>query len=55
MQLARSGIAQDPRRFGRCQPRTNPVAAMHASVSDDVKLFGTTFAAGFVFVSMLLA
>ena len=54
MQLARSGIAQDPRRFGRGQVRQLAVAELRASVSDDVKLFGTTFLAGFVFVSLLL-
>jgi hypothetical protein len=55
MQLARSVIATDPRRFGRGPTRLSAVAGASASVSDDLKLFGTTFMAGFVFVSLLLA
>jgi hypothetical protein len=55
MQLARSGIAQDPRRFGRGRVRQLAAPELQASVSDDLKLFGSTFLAGFVFVSLLLA
>jgi hypothetical protein len=55
MQLARSGIALDPRRFGRGRSSQPAGAEVGASLSDDMKLFGSTFAAGFVFVSMLLA
>ena len=55
MQLARSGIALDPRRFGRGRAWQVSAAAIPASVSDDLKLFGTTFVAGFLFVSLLLA
>jgi hypothetical protein len=55
MHLARSGIALDPRRFGRARAWQLSVSEMRTSVSDDVKLFGTTFMAGFVFVSLLLA
>ena len=55
MQLARSGIAIDPRRFGRGQPRDLSIAQPGAAFSDDFKLFATTFAAGFIFVSLLLA
>ena len=55
MHLARPAIALDPRRFGRGGGWQTSVAQVRASVSDDVKLFGTTFAAGFVFVSLLLA
>lgn len=54
MQLA-SGIALDPRRFGRGQMRQLTVTDVRTSVSDDLKLFGSTFLAGFVFVSLLLA
>jgi hypothetical protein len=54
MPLARSVIAQDPRRFGRGQVRQLPAAELQALLSDDVKLFGSTFLAGFVFVSLLL-
>ena len=58
MLSARPAIALDPRRFGRgralvlAAPAREPV---FASVSDDVKLFATTFLAGFVFVSLFLA
>ena len=55
MQLARSGIAIDPRRFGRARTWQVSAAEMRASLSDDARLFGTTFMAGFVFVSLLLA
>jgi hypothetical protein len=55
MQLARSAIAANPRRFGR-----GPVRALEApeettpSISDDLKLFAATFLAGFLFVSILI-
>ena len=56
MQLARSASAIHPRSFGR-GPRKELGAFQPAapSASDDLKLFATTFAAGFVFVSVLLA
>jgi hypothetical protein len=54
MQLARPGIALDPKRFGRGQMRQQAATELPAAVSDDLKLFGTTFVAGFVFVSLLL-
>jgi hypothetical protein len=58
MQLARPASSIHPRRFGRGPYKQ--VAAVEASarasgLSDDLKLFVTTFAAGFVFVSVLLA
>lgn len=58
MHPARPAIAIDPRRFGRgralvlAAPVPKPV---FASISDDVKLFTTTFLAGFAFVSVFLA
>ena len=58
MQLARPASAVHPRRFGRGpykQVSVQAVAARATVLSDDVKLFVTTFAAGFVFVSILLA
>jgi hypothetical protein len=55
MLLARSGIAVDPRRFGRGRSWILGAAAARAPVSADLKLFATTFAAGFLFVSVLLA
>jgi hypothetical protein len=56
MQLARPASALHPRHFGR-GPRKDiaPVQASRLPISNDLKLFATTFAAGFVFVSVLLA
>ena len=57
MHLARPAIAIDPKRFGRgralvlAAPAPKPV---FASISADVKLFATTFLAGFLFVSVFL-
>ena len=46
----------DPRRFGRRRPFTGATAAVAApAVSDDIKLFAATWAAGFLFVSIFLA
>jgi hypothetical protein len=55
MHVARSGIAIDPRRFGRARPWQLSASEMRASVSAEVKLFASTFVGGFVFVSLLLA
>ena len=58
MQLARPASPVHPRRFGRGPPKqiaAQAVAARAPLLSDDLKLFATTFAAGFVFVSVLLA
>jgi hypothetical protein len=56
MQLARPASAVHPRRFGRGPRKQLEVTAPNTSaISDDLKLFATTFAAGFVFVSVLLA
>ena len=56
MQVVRPVFASDPRSFGRGVRRTlaDPSVTSRAP-SDDLKLFATTFVAGFVFVSMLLA
>ncbi len=57
MQLARPIFAPDPRRFGRGRLRElamTPVIA-RAAISDDLKLFASTFAAGFLVVSVLIA
>ena len=50
-------FALDPRLFGRGRVRELPSAppTRRPIVSDDLKLFATTFAAGFVFVSILIA
>ena len=55
MQLARPAIAQHPFRFGRGPLRHVEPAAAAPSISGDLKLFATTFLAGFVFVSVLIA
>lgn len=56
MQLARPASALDPRSFGR-GPRKHfgPIEAPPASTGSDLRLFATTFAAGFVFVSVFFA
>jgi hypothetical protein len=56
MQLARFASSTHPRRFGRGPVRElQQVLPAVGRVSDDLKLFATTFAAGFIFVSVLLA
>jgi hypothetical protein len=55
MQLVRTGIALDPRQFGRRAARTQACDEPQVSAGDDLKLFATTFAAGFLFVSVLIA
>ena len=55
MQLARPGIARDPRRFGRAGARAIALTNVQSPLSDDLRLFLTTFAAGFLFVSLLIA
>jgi hypothetical protein len=55
MQLARPIFAVDPRRFGRGPVRDcGTVCASHWATGD-LKLFATTFLAGFLFVSVLIA
>ena len=56
MQLARPYFALHPLRFGRGREwQIGPVVeAARARLNDDVKLFATTFAAGFLFVSMMI-
>jgi hypothetical protein len=55
MQLARPLLAMDPKRFGKGRVRdlASPREAA-PTLSADVKLFATTFLAGFVFVSILI-
>ena len=55
MQLARPAFALDPKTFGKGPLREPPVpVAASSAISADVKLFATTFAAGFLFVSILI-
>jgi hypothetical protein len=56
MQFARQASAVHPRRFGRrASYQSAEVPAARVPIADDLKLFATTFAAGFVFVTVLLA
>ena len=44
-----------PLRFGRREPRPTELSAdVSGGLGDDLKLFATTFAAGFLFVSLYL-
>lgn len=58
MQSFRPAIAQHPLRFGRGPLRLvdEPADAVAATwkLASDVKLFAATFAAGFLFVSILI-
>jgi hypothetical protein len=54
MQLTRPVVATDPRLFGRRADR-RPLTGEGMSRSDDLRLFASTFAAGFLFVSILIA
>jgi hypothetical protein len=55
MQLARRIVAADPRMFGRGPKRLLETGRTESGISADLKLFATTFVAGFVFVSILIA
>jgi len=56
MRILRPAIAIDPRLFGRRTPGFILGGAEDGEVviSDDLKLFATTFAIGFLFVSVLI-
>lgn len=56
MRMVRSGIAIDPRFFGKRTPGfiLGDPDEKTVEISDDVKLFATTFAIGFIFVSVLI-
>jgi hypothetical protein len=55
MQLARPLFAMDPKRFGKGQVRdVGGTRETGPALSADLKLFATTFLAGFVFVSILI-
>ena len=46
--------APDPRSFGRRAIAVAAAAPVQPALSDDFKLFAMTFAAGFLFVSILI-
>ena len=55
MQLLRPGSASNPLLFGRGPARLlGEGPAPKPRLSDDLKLFAATFAAGFLFVSILI-
>jgi hypothetical protein len=56
MAHSRSAIALDPRHFGRGRVRLLDAPQEQGwGLSDDMKLFAGTFAAGFLFVSILIS
>ena len=57
MLLSRPAIAADPREFGKRfdEPAERADSAASGSLAADVRLFALTFAAGFLFVSVLIA
>ena len=55
MQFARPAFATCQRRFGRGPVRVvDPQAEQRPGVLADLRLFSATFAAGFLFVSILI-
>ena len=55
MQLVRPPVAANPRLFGRGPARVAAAAQQpRMALSEDLKLFATTFAAGFLFVSIVI-
>jgi hypothetical protein len=55
MAVTRPAAALVPRLFGRRAPVRAEAAAMPASaLADDLRLFAVTFAAGFLFVAILI-
>ena len=55
MSMVRPALALDPRRFGQRFVLHAQKAEISGSLlSDDLRLFATTFAAGFVFMSVLI-
>ncbi|MFL6759332.1 hypothetical protein [Sphingomonas sp.] len=55
MQFVRPAFATYQRRFGRApRPMLGQPASRQADLSADLRLFATTFAAGFLFVSILI-
>ncbi len=58
MAMTRPALALDPRRFGRRFVLHGVERAKEnwiPRLSDDARLFATTFAGGFLFVSLLIA
>jgi hypothetical protein len=54
MRTGRTLVAADPRLFGRAACAQVAQEARAWNAGDDLKLFATTFAAGFLFLSILI-
>jgi hypothetical protein len=55
MQVARPFFAADPKRFGKGRMRALAAPQLpQTRLGDDLRLFATTFLAGFVVVSILI-
>ena len=55
MSMTTRGLPFEPRSFGRRRPfQADDAASTAPSVSEDLKLFATTYAAGFVLVWLYL-
>jgi len=55
MDFTRPAAAIDPRVFGRRSiPRPDAQELRSSTLGDDLRLFAATFAAGFLFVSILI-
>ncbi len=55
MRTRRAPAASNLRRFGRARAFQLPVSSENRlGLSDEVQLFAATFAAGFIFVSILI-
>ena len=52
--MVRPAMALDPTAFGRRNLRQAEPASRPLSGADDLRLFGATFVAGFVFASIFL-
>ena len=56
MSMTTRRLPFDPRSFGRREPfRTEAVGAPVPAISENLKVFATTYAAGFAFVLLFLA
>ena len=55
MRTTRNALAIDPRSFGRKSPVAIALPMPAPTLGDDLRLFGATFLAGFLFVSILIA
>ena len=54
MRIVRPAIAADPLQFGRRLPFLFEEASGNPAIVDDLKLFATSFAVGFLFVAVLI-